>query len=103
MNHIKLVGQFHDNSIHVFHQLVQFLSHSRKPGTAETSEMFTPNLLPSALVLTPATGGSQLSFTHADSIVKPDLELLCNKLKMEPQFAFRVARPFVGAALAHRR
>ena len=33
MAHVKLAGQFHDKCLHVFYQLVDFLSRSKAPST----------------------------------------------------------------------
>mmetsp|Transcript_2056 Transcript_2056/g.6812 ORF Transcript_2056/g.6812 Transcript_2056/m.6812 type:complete len:889 (+) Transcript_2056:1243-3909(+) len=83
MGHVKLAGQFHDKYLHVFYQLVEFLSYSRK----RNAEM---------------SGGNQ-SFTHGSSLVEPDLEMLCRKLQIEPHFAFRVTRSLLGSAVTDPR
>mmetsp|Transcript_19210 Transcript_19210/g.59204 ORF Transcript_19210/g.59204 Transcript_19210/m.59204 type:complete len:507 (+) Transcript_19210:1265-2785(+) len=84
MNHVKLAGQSHDKCLHVFYQLVEFLSCPIKRRAGKS-------------------GGYTSSLSYCDEVVEPDIQMLCKKFKMELHFAFCVARATMAVALDHRR
>jgi len=103
MNHVKLAGQSHDKCLHVFSQLVEFLSRPKKRSAGKPGAQSWHALTVLALFRHTHIGGYVSSFTHSDEVVEPDLQLLCNNFKMEIHFAFCVVRPTVAVVLDYRR